>query len=595
MCHDLEQVVAGGVVQAGEAEFVEHQKVQALQTVQPTAQCYRGKPRQVGGYLADEQVQVGTRTRPVPQTVTRLVPRTITDRVPRVDTITETVTVPVTTTEFVTQEQTVTVEDPPDPVVIARVKAAAQGYQAAAERWWQGLCEASDAAVAGSEVTASGWRDLCAARGVAVRQDWAAVDARGRQQVFAAVQAVFAQAAGRVRGEPARRWAYYQEHRGWWLAGHEAEFLAPLRERALALGQQWWQTLTDGGMAVADRAAKLRELKAEESTLRALAGTLDLGELPKADEAALRARAVQYAGDLAQRLAAARTDTVASRIQQELGLLAGYGIVPAVKPAGGGPAKAASAMLFQGIDLLKYFTPAQAKALRYTLSKEGGGFTTCHGDVWYRGRQGWTWDHSILNYGIISFNLPNGGCAALLRRLVSNGAACRELERLFPQFIADPELLPDCERAFGADDATMAAWWRENALADEHHLRPEWHDLLVAWAETEPNKRVQLEQVCAEYIAPAVAAAEKLGVTSERGLALLFDMAVQRGTQWVADLAGAVKWDSPQWQALSEQEKLRQLLGQDTEPDSIARKEPIVNGDSAFEQQWDLSFGRSWT
>ena len=72
-------------------------------------------------------------------------------------------------------------------------------------------------------------------------------------------------------------------------------------------------------------------------------------------------------------------------------------------------------------------------------------------------------------------------------------------------------------------------------------------------------------------------------------------MAVQRGTQWVADLAGAVKWDSPQWQALSEQEKLRQLLGQDTEPDSIARKEPIVNGDSAFEQQWDLSFGRSWT
>ena len=218
------------------------------------------------------------------------------------------------------------------------LRAAAEAALLQAKQgWWQGLCEASDAAVAGSEVTASGWRDLCAARGVAVRQDWAAVDARGRQQVFAAVQAVFAQAAGRVRGEPARRWAYYQEHRGWWLAGHEAEFLAPLRERAVALGEQWWQTLTDGGVAVSERAARLRELKAEESRLQALTAALGLGELPRADEAALRSRAVQCAGDLAQRLAAARTETVANRIQQELDFLSEQGIKPAtaITPTGG--------------------------------------------------------------------------------------------------------------------------------------------------------------------------------------------------------------------------------------------------------------------
>ena len=43
MCYDLEQVVAGGVVQAGKPEFVEHQKIQALQAAQPAARCPVGQ------------------------------------------------------------------------------------------------------------------------------------------------------------------------------------------------------------------------------------------------------------------------------------------------------------------------------------------------------------------------------------------------------------------------------------------------------------------------------------------------------------------------------------------------------------------------
>ena len=485
----------------------------------PEYELRRGKPFQVGGYWETEQVQTGTRVQAVPHTTTRTVTTVITEPVPGDEPRTVAVQVPVTTTELVAQQRMVSVEEPPDAVLIARVRAAEQGYRAAAERWWQalaagdaagldaaarqmrtlapqvsrdfaaslqrslevqhagaveglvqrqrqqywvsvargdaagrqkaeqflnavhqalgsgildgagsgvraavtsaeavadalgrplvrqaaveavheqwrlvdahnlagaqaaarrlvqigqaapdalaaaaqaeqalgrdlraeseaallkakqgwwqGLCDASDAAVAGNQVTAAGWRALCETRGVAVRQEWSAVEVQGRSQVFAAVLGACAQVLGGARGDAARRWAYYAEHRGWWLAGHEAEVLALLQAQATALQQAWWQALTDGGTPVGERAAKLRKLEAEAATLRKLTQALGLSDLPQADAEAQRARAVQYANDLAQRLAAARSERVASHIQQELDFLSAHGVVPAMNPQTG--------------------------------------------------------------------------------------------------------------------------------------------------------------------------------------------------------------------------------------------------------------------
>ena len=121
----------------------------------------------------------------------------------------------------------------------------------------------------------------------AVREQWRLVDAHN----LAGAQAAARRLARIGQADPAS------------LAAAEQA------ERAVALGQAWWQTLTDGGRHAGERAGG--QAAGPGSCYGHVAGAgagLGLGELPGADEAALRSRAVQYASDLAQRLAAAHSD-----------------------------------------------------------------------------------------------------------------------------------------------------------------------------------------------------------------------------------------------------------------------------------------------
>ncbi|HEY3365854.1 MAG TPA: hypothetical protein VGK74_12430 [Symbiobacteriaceae bacterium] len=268
-----------------------------------------------------------------------------------------------------------------------------------------------------------------------------------------------------------------------------------------------------------------------------------------------------------------------------------YGIA-APAPAPATPAPAGADMTFQGVDLSKYFTPAEAKALKYTLTKEGRGFTTCHSSVWYEGKTGLQWDDTVLNFGIISFAFPVGGGYGVMHSLVNDPAAFAELEKLGPQYLHDQSDLAGFRKAFNSGSDGALAWFKTHAMADEHHLKPEWQGLLAAWEETEPNKKIQVEAVAGQYMASATAWAKKYGIKSERGLAFLFDVNVQHGDGLCA------QWDASKgklpWEQLDEQARLKVMLQADDVPDSIRRKAPIVNGGADFEREWNLSYARPW-
>lgn len=248
--------------------------------------------------------------------------------------------------------------------------------------------------------------------------------------------------------------------------------------------------------------------------------------------------------------------------------------------------------IFQGVDLHRYFSAAQAKALNYTLTKEGGGFATAHGSVRAELQPGvYSWDGTLLNYGIISFAFPQGGGYGLLNRLVNDSGAAAALDQLFPQYVGSDELKEGFVEAFSSGQGAAVAWWKEHAMADEHHVKPEWTAMLRAWAETEENKRIQLEQVASSYMTPAVGWAQEYGIQSERGLAFLFDVSVQNGSP-PADWA-ALK-SQPGWAGLSDQEKLTQMLPAIRQPVSYNRKAPIVVGGAEFEEMWGLSYKTPW-
>lgn len=275
----------------------------------------------------------------------------------------------------------------------------------------------------------------------------------------------------------------------------------------------------------------------------------------------------------------------------------GPAAVPAPPPADPAAPAAPGPVLVR--DLAGLLPLPQARALAYVAGNEGPGFATVHGAVYYRDGAGQIRsDGTLLNYGLISFAFPGGGGYALLHRLVRDPAAWAAFERLAQDQGLDPEQVKGFQAAFAAPESPAAegqaaAWWRAHAMAGEDRLRPEWARALAAWAGTEANRRIQVDLAATRYVQPAVAAARRLGIRSERGLAFLVDVAVQHGPGFLDRLQSVRDQVGAGWERLPEPAKLAHLL-EAVPPEWRQRRAELVHGGAEFEARWGLRYGARW-
>ncbi len=152
------------------------------------------------------------------------------------------------------------------------------------------------------------------------------------------------------------------------------------------------------------------------------------------------------------------------------------------------------------------------RALQVTAAFEGHGFTLVQGN----------YDGAGLTWGIIGFTLKAGG----LSRIVL------ELNRTHPEVV---------ERAFGAKRAELLAMlrapkprqlrWGTSISAGPKKARviEPWRTAFHRLGESKEAQALQISLADRSYFQPARATARQLGLRTELGLALCFDIHVQNG------------------------------------------------------------------
>jgi hypothetical protein len=153
------------------------------------------------------------------------------------------------------------------------------------------------------------------------------------------------------------------------------------------------------------------------------------------------------------------------------------------------------------------------RALQLTADFEGHGFGLAQGNF----------DGAGITWGIIGFTLAGG-----------------ELQRLLHEI--DNRAPGTVDQAFGA----LAATWRgvmARPLADQiawadsismgagkAHLPPAWVQVFTRLGALPVTQQVQVEAAQHKYFEPALRSAQRLGLQTERGIALCVDTHVQSGS-----------------------------------------------------------------
>jgi len=149
------------------------------------------------------------------------------------------------------------------------------------------------------------------------------------------------------------------------------------------------------------------------------------------------------------------------------------------------------------------------RALQLTAAFEGHGFGAVEGN----------WDGAWLTWGIVGFTLRDGEIAKILLGVEKT----------------DPNLLGD---AFGkqtarllevlrAGPATQETW--ANSISEGTSVKDPWRSGFERLGNQMVVQTRQLERARSAYFVPALRTAAAFHLTSERGLALAFDIHVQNG------------------------------------------------------------------
>lgn len=152
------------------------------------------------------------------------------------------------------------------------------------------------------------------------------------------------------------------------------------------------------------------------------------------------------------------------------------------------------------------------RALQLTAAFEGHGYTLAKGNF----------DGSGITWGIVGFTLRRGQIQTVLKEALARDRAFVEI--CFGE--ETPELLAILDRQI----PDQIAW------ADRHSsgtfkvlLAEPWRSHFRAFGESPAVQMLQLNRVYEDYFEPALETAARLGLRSELGIALCFDIHVQNG------------------------------------------------------------------
>jgi hypothetical protein len=151
------------------------------------------------------------------------------------------------------------------------------------------------------------------------------------------------------------------------------------------------------------------------------------------------------------------------------------------------------------------------RSLQLTASFEGQGYTLAVGNF----------DGALLTWGIVGFTLSGGEIPKIINAVnLSDPSLVRQA------FGTDAESLL---QMLAADVATQTAWANQYSIMPGGTLCEPWKACFATFGSYPAVQQAQITQVQTMYMAPAVETASRLGLTSELGLALCFDIHVQDG------------------------------------------------------------------
>jgi len=151
-------------------------------------------------------------------------------------------------------------------------------------------------------------------------------------------------------------------------------------------------------------------------------------------------------------------------------------------------------------------------ALQVTAAFEGHGFGLAQGN----------WDGAGITWGIIGFTLKHGELARIVLRVHDENPAL-----LQEAFGAGTEELLD---VLGAPVVTQLAWADRISVGQRKaELAEPWGSAFLRFGRFDEVQAVQLEFADRDYFQPASTTARHLGLRTELGLALAFDIHVQNG------------------------------------------------------------------
>jgi hypothetical protein len=161
--------------------------------------------------------------------------------------------------------------------------------------------------------------------------------------------------------------------------------------------------------------------------------------------------------------------------------------------------------------LMQRPTPACGeRSLQLTAAFEGHGFELAVGNF----------DGALLTWGIIGFTMASGEVQAIVQAI--NTAHPELLDQAFGTHKIELLELMTAEREFQRQ-------WAEEHTTQNGGLAEPWRSMFSRLGSFVEVQAEQIRHVREKYLQPAIATARRLGLASELGLALCFDIHVQNG------------------------------------------------------------------